>query len=170
VTDQLRYRGLEMDDDLPFQRRQWRVQRVARLLFALVPIAAVLGLFGDGPLSTTTRGQLSDPVTVSYERFARRHASTRLEFRLRRDSLSAGEARLAVSPSYLERVHLDAITPQPVRIESSTSRVLMVFAVAPGSDAASIALRVKPDEWGRLEGDFGAVDGVPYHVVQYVFP
>jgi hypothetical protein len=42
--------GLQIDQALNFQRRFGRVQRVAWGLLALVPVAAIAGLFGGGPL------------------------------------------------------------------------------------------------------------------------
>ena len=40
--------GLQIDQALDFQRRFDRVQRVAWWLLALVPVAAIAGLFGGG--------------------------------------------------------------------------------------------------------------------------
>lgn len=42
---------LELGQDLPFQRREWAVQRIAWAAMAAVLTAALLGLFGSGPVS-----------------------------------------------------------------------------------------------------------------------
>ena len=61
--------GLQIDQALNFQRRFGRVQRVAWWLLALVPIAAIAGLFGDGLFSEVTAGSQRVGGTVTYERF-----------------------------------------------------------------------------------------------------
>ena len=47
--------GLQIDQALNFQRRFGRVQRWAWWLLALVPVAAIAGLFGDGLFSEAPR-------------------------------------------------------------------------------------------------------------------
>ena len=49
--------GLQIDQALDFQRRFERVQRVAWWLLALVPLAAIAGLFGGGLFSEVTAGR-----------------------------------------------------------------------------------------------------------------
>lgn len=42
-------------EDAAFQRKDWKVQQIARVGFRGVVVAALLGLLGNGPLSRTTR-------------------------------------------------------------------------------------------------------------------
>ena len=48
-ADSHRHGDLEIDEDLPFQRREWFAERVAWAVMALLIAAALLGLFGTGP-------------------------------------------------------------------------------------------------------------------------
>src|SRR3954453_5436210 len=68
--------GLQIDQALSFQRRFGQVQRVAWWLLALVPVAAIAGLFGDGLFGEATAGSKRAGGTVTYERFGRRTADT----------------------------------------------------------------------------------------------
>ncbi|HET8720461.1 MAG TPA: hypothetical protein VFM24_00430, partial [Nitrospira sp.] len=43
--------GIQFDQDLRFQERIWRIERVGWLAMAAILFAAVLGLFGRGLLS-----------------------------------------------------------------------------------------------------------------------
>ncbi|MEP7151377.1 MAG: hypothetical protein ABI856_06680, partial [Nitrospira sp.] len=62
---------IQIEQDLPFQYRQWRLERIGQVLLACCIVAALLGLFGHNPLSTTT-GQTSDGrLSIHYDRFAR---------------------------------------------------------------------------------------------------
>jgi len=62
---------LDINQDLAFQRRSWSLQRIGWGLIALVLIAALLGLFGHGPLSEATTDDPSLPIRLAYERFGR---------------------------------------------------------------------------------------------------
>jgi hypothetical protein len=61
---------MEIETDLEFQRRVWRVPRVGWLIIGAAVVAALLGLFGTGPLSRASTD--GGGLTVEYDRFARR--------------------------------------------------------------------------------------------------
>jgi hypothetical protein len=61
--------GTEIDQDLEFQRRIWKLQRVAWAVMALVVLAAVLGLLGPGVLGMATAGGRSSPLWLEYDHF-----------------------------------------------------------------------------------------------------
>ncbi|MBL0968407.1 MAG: hypothetical protein IBJ02_04785 [Brevundimonas sp.] len=86
---------LELGEDTGFQRRFWRIQRIAWAGFALVIVAALLGLTGaGGPLSRsvvrTPDGLIDSP------RISRWSAAEELRFELSgRDG-----ARIDLSPGF----------------------------------------------------------------------
>lgn len=84
--------GLQIDQALSFQRRFHRVQVLAWALLTLVPIAAVLGLFGQGLFSQTSAGGPCAGVTATYDRFARMALDTELEL-----PRAAGTTQVAIS-------------------------------------------------------------------------
>jgi len=47
---------LEIDEDLSFQRREWRVQRGGWVVMAVLILLALLGLTGRGPIRQPTAG------------------------------------------------------------------------------------------------------------------
>src|SRR5690349_14339918 len=89
--------GLQIDESLDFQRRFDRVQKVAWRVLALLPVAAVAGLFGGGLLSEVTAGGAAG--TVTYDRFGRRSVDTQLEVTVER-----GRSPVAIS---ISRAFLD---------------------------------------------------------------
>lgn len=52
---------LEIEEDLDFQRRMWRLQQIGWALLVLVVVAALLGLFGKGPLSRAVASRVGVP-------------------------------------------------------------------------------------------------------------
>ena len=92
--------GLQIDQALSFQRRFGRVQRVAWWLLALIPVAAIAGLFGDGLFSDVTAGSARAGGTVTYERFGRLTADTQLELEFARTSRTTD---VAISRAFFDR-------------------------------------------------------------------
>ncbi len=69
--------SLEVDEDMQFQRKEWTVEHWSWIGMAIIAIAALLGLFGQGILSKTTVE--NGPIQVEYGRFERLLAPIQLE-------------------------------------------------------------------------------------------
>ncbi|HKR79410.1 MAG TPA: hypothetical protein VJR69_06875 [Nitrospira sp.] len=73
--------GIQIDEDLRFQARIWRIERIGWWGIAAILAAAIAGLFGRGPISRTT-APLADPahpgggMLLDYERFGRAHSDS----------------------------------------------------------------------------------------------
>jgi hypothetical protein len=156
--------GLQIDQALEFQQRFHVIQRIAWSVLALVPVAAVAGLFGGGLFSETTAGSRAAGVTVSYDRFARITADTEIELRLER---ADGPTAVTISRALLDRYQINEIRPEPVRVATRPDRVEYVFA-ASASGTALFALQ--PDEAWSSSGTVTVAGGTPVQVDQFVFP
>ena len=60
---------LQIDEDMDFQHKEWIAERWGWRIMALVLLAGLLGLFGQGPLSDKT--VQSGSLLVQYGRFER---------------------------------------------------------------------------------------------------
>jgi hypothetical protein len=60
---------MEINADLEFQRRVWAAQRIGWIAIGAFVIAALVGVFGQGPLSSAAAG--GNALRIEYERFAR---------------------------------------------------------------------------------------------------
>ena len=68
---------LDTTEDPVFERRQWRMERIAWTLLGVVVLLALTGLLGaGGPLSTTHAVSADGSLRVEYPRFARRQAES----------------------------------------------------------------------------------------------
>ena len=68
---EMKHRGLQIDENLQFQQREWRTSRAAWIVLLLTMAAMALGLFGNGPLSEARAGEPGDALWVEYSRFGR---------------------------------------------------------------------------------------------------
>src|SRR3546814_4740948 len=93
---------------------------------ALVLVAALLGLFSTGPLSSTTARDATGSVRIEYDRFERSLAPSTLHV-----AFSAAGANdtvsLRFSRSYLEAIQIERIQPEPQRSLADADGVVFVF-------------------------------------------
>src|SRR3954469_18198945 len=99
--------GLQIDQSLDFQRRFQRVQSLAWRVLALLPLAAVAGLFGGGLFSQVTAG--SAGVKVSYDRFGRRSVATQLQVTVMR---ARRPVAVSISRGFLDGYDLSEVRPR----------------------------------------------------------
>lgn len=165
ASDIRRVGDLELGQDLDFQRRSWRVQRVAWVLMLLIVIAALLGLFGgDGVLNQATLGAVDSGLRVQYHHFDRVLDPTHLRVEL------GGSGHLWITNALLERVTIDEIIPEPEQMIAGEERTTFVFELAAGDPAGMVIISYKPQRIGQLSGQIGVDGGVSYDLQQFIFP
>jgi hypothetical protein len=165
-----RAHDLEIDQDLTYLRRSWRVQRAGWLAMAVVLALALAGLLGSGPLSRREVG-VPGLLQVEYERFARYEAPQTLTVRVDPAATHTGEIRLWVDRRYLEHARIETITPEPSRVESAADRLVYVFAMNRPGEPATIAFGLQAERIGRISGRVGLEDAeaaAPFR--QLVYP
>jgi hypothetical protein len=161
---------LELDQDLAFHHRSWIVQRIGWIALGLIIGAALLGLFGGGPLSRTTARSQDGALELEYNRFWRVQAAMTLHVFLRPKTVHAGETRLWLSRSYVDAVDVQHITPPPQRVEAGADRLTYVFAISQMSQQVEIAFHVEPERPGRITGRLGLDDGTTLSFVHRIYP
>jgi hypothetical protein len=165
-----RHGDLEIPEDLPFQRREWLIERVAWAVMALLIAAALLGLFGTGPLSRTTAGDKAGPLWLEYERFARLLAPAPLRVHLGPGAERDGIVRVWIDRRYIDSLELQQVTPQPDSTEVGVERLIFTFRRADGEGAAAITFNMRPSRVGILFGHVGLVNGPALSLQQFVYP
>jgi hypothetical protein len=104
---------LEIEQDLTFQRRIWRVQRIGWLLIALILVAALLGLFGSGPLSRAVVSTPDGAVQLDYPRFTRYLAPAQLRLTVQPAPNGEDTVTIWFNRQYLHELQIEQITPAP---------------------------------------------------------
>jgi hypothetical protein len=106
----------------------WRRERIGWALLAALIAAALIGVFGAGPLSRTSVS--AGEVYLDYDRFVRTSAATALQVTLPTAANEAGEAIVTLDHDYLDRIRLDNVLPEPKRTIARPGTVEFVFATA----------------------------------------
>lgn len=161
--------SLELDRDREFNRREWRVQRFAWGLWVALVAAALAGLLGAGPLSSTSRSSDDGEVRLSYNRFVHYHSPESLEVTLQLTSDDTVQLKLA--QEFLSRVQIERIHPEPIRSELADDGVVFVFARSPGaSGSLHIVFHLQYERYGMAEGTIEHLGHGAVAFQQWVYP
>jgi hypothetical protein len=160
---------LDLEEDLEFQQRSWQIQRVGWALMALATLAALLGLFGSGPLSRATAGREPDGLQVEYARFTRVSAPGTLRIRVPARAGADGFS-LSLSRVYLEQMRVESVLPVPTAIEARPDDILYVFAARQAPESIWVTFRIQPDAAGVVRARVGMPGGPSLAWWQLVYP
>jgi hypothetical protein len=156
---------IEIAEDDAFQQRAWRVQRIAWWIVAVIIVAALLGLTGNGPASRAPAA--TDAGELRYQRLMRRDAGT--EWHFRGVPAQDGMLRIALSAALLRDLGIESIAPLPSRVDSRAERITYLIAARPGVPV-DVVLHVKPFSAGALRGEIAVNDAAPARVSALVLP
>ena len=161
---------LEINQDLNFERRSWKVERVAWAIAALVLLAALLGFLGPGPLSKVTAASPDKSISLDYYRMERHQAPA--EWRLQIDGKLAkqGELRLWVHRRLVEVTGTLQIDPAPESVEIQDERFVYAFKAVKPPPIIKVFFRFEPNKIGKTPARLGVVDGPAVEFSQFYLP
>jgi hypothetical protein len=168
---------LEINEDLEYQRRAWRFQRIGWIVIALVLVGGLLGLFGRGPLSRSVATDRGNRLAVEYDRIARYDSPFRLVIQFHPSPQSSQTAspessqtvRLWIDRQYAKSLKIEEITPEADRAELTGDGVVYIFRVTP-SQPSTVTLTGTMQGLGWVEGRLGADPSDAVIFRQFVLP
>ena len=143
---------LDIEQDVAFEEREWLVHRLGLTMMAIVVLAALAGLFGEGPLSLQTVANGDDGFSVTYERFGRRGKRTEVVVKARRDLVRRDELQVQLDTAYMENMQLEQVTPQPDKVVRTSEGNLYTFLVDGRSPIVSVTYTFTRDSMGPWSG------------------
>ncbi|MFS8607463.1 MAG: hypothetical protein LOD94_05645 [Gammaproteobacteria bacterium] len=161
---------LQIVEDVTFQQRTWKVERVGWIVIAAIVIAALCGLFGGGWLGRAAVRAGDGSLSLEYDRLWRVRSPASLEVDVKSSGLDEEGVRVWIARDYIGSMSSTEITPQPVRVEGDAERVVFEFATTDEASAIGIVFRVEPQRAWRLQGALGLDGGYELHFSQFIFP
>lgn len=146
---------LQLNEDLAFQHREWRFQRAGWWALTVFVAAALLGLFGGGPLSRTSAIATDGSLRVDYERFVRAGTVSRVV--IHAPAATGGTLQLHLDRVYVDALRIDHIVPEPSSIDVGPARVVLRFTSS-SAEPFTVTLDAEPLHAGR-HATAVAVDG-----------
>ena len=157
--------GLQIDDNAQFQRRFWRVERLAWLIYGLFILAALVGLTGDGGHFARAE-RIAGGLEVSYPAISRWRSQEDLAVRL---PAGAGSRDLRVDAGFLAAFDVLQITPAPETAQALPDGLRWTFRAQPGRPA-KVSLLIEARRPGRLSYRLDSGDGATLRLSTLVLP
>ena len=162
--------SLEIGQDLDFQRKEWRVQRIGWGVMALIALAALVGLTGNGVLARATAGDPADPLRLEYARFDRMESPSTLEVQIAGDAVDGEQIELWVDRDYIQGVLIEKIVPEPQEVRVAADGLHYVFAVDEPGQPVTVSFDLRHTEFGAKSGQIALADGPALDFGQLVYP
>jgi hypothetical protein len=158
---------IELDEDLPFQKRSWTAQRIGWGVIAFIVLLGLAGIFGSGPLSHGTAKTADGALKVDFERIAR--YSSPIPLRVDVAPRPGRERSLWISHEYVRELRIRHIDPTPERVEHHGDRLLYVFHADP-SRTLRVSFETEFRDGGTADGHIGLPEGGDVRFRQLIFP
>ena len=127
-------------EDLNFQRRWWRFERCVWILFTVLVLLDVLGVFGRGPVAKAHAEAPDGSMKIDYERVARFSTPSILTVDFGNRAIRDGKVKLWVSESIVKKLGAQRIVPQPAESVIGNSGILYTFLASEGKATVEFAL------------------------------
>jgi hypothetical protein len=170
MSEPQRVGSLEIVQDLSFQEREWRAQRIGWVVMALIVLAALLGLTGTGVFAGGTAGDETAPLEVEYSRIAELDAPAHLDARIAADAATGEAVKLRLDRSYLDGVEIERITPLPDDVETTADQIVYEFRVDTPGAPIEVSFDLRPSTFGVKQGSIGLTGGLVLDFTQLVLP
>lgn len=157
----------DFQNELQYHRREWRVQRIGWIAMALIIVAALLGVFGSGPLSQAELS-VAASARMNYERYARYGSQSTIIVECLAPECATSPLRVTVNASYFEAFELVSVTPDPQLVSAAGNSTRFEFDAA--AAPARVIFRLEARGLGRVPGTWQIGDAEPLTARQFVYP
>lgn len=170
ASSPVRIGDIEINQDLATQEKTWIIQRVGWGGMALIVIAALTGVFGNGPLARTEITDDQQTLRLSYDRIGRYEGELFLQLVLTAETTKTGRVTVTIDRTYWTSHAVEQIIPEPLTTSIGSDGFLYTFEVDTPSMPAMIAFRLRPKYLGALDGRIRVNDAGTLQLHQFIFP
>src|ERR1700744_3801613 len=100
-------------EDLDFQRKWWRFENAVWVVFTLIIILDLAGLFGRGPIAKAERRSADGTIDVKYERIERTDSPSIFNIQFGQSAIQDGKIQFYVSNSLVKELGAQRVIPAP---------------------------------------------------------
>lgn len=162
--------GMQLHQDMAHQRREWRVQRIAWAVMALVLLAALAGLLGPGPLSRSVANAADGALRVEYNRFERLQSPSELRIRLPADAARTGTVRLRLNREFVGNVEIRDVLPEPESSSADADGFVYELDTGGSGGPVTVAVRYEYRTFGSTPVRVAIDAGPAVSFDQWVYP
>lgn len=160
--------AVAVGEDLTFQRKWWRFEKIVWGFFVLVLIADLTGALGRGPLAKAERKTPDGTLDVKYERVEREGTSSIMTFQPTAEAVHDGKLQIFVSDSVLKQLGAQRVIPQPELSTVGSGGVTYTFSAQ--SLPMTVQMELKPSFIGSHQFTTSVPGGQPVQANVFVLP
>lgn len=160
-------RDYPVQEDMAYQVKVWRFERVGWYALVVLVLLALLGLFSHGPLSTRDVSGGDGKVRVQYEMFHRNGSTNAMQISV----IGAPQApvELELSAALLDGFSIETLQPQPVRALSA-GQGMKLWLQTDAQGQANLYLTLRGDGLGLFRSRITSPGAMPVELDQFIFP
>ena len=153
---------LEINEELELHEKGWRFQRIGWIFIFLLVALSVLGFFGNGLASKTTK--TNTEANLAYERFFRREA--RMEMKVDLSHYTNTPVDIAFPNKYIKHFRIESILPEPTQVKVKDNLVHYFFD---GQGSMHITFYLVPQKAGNITG-FIRINENQFPINHFIYP
>jgi hypothetical protein len=132
--------AIAVGEDLHFQERWWKFERITWTFFTLVLLADIVGIFGEGPLARAKITDANLGMQVNYERVERTGTPNMLRVQFGPDAVQDGKVQIYVSNSVVKDLGAQRVIPQPEKTTLTEGGMTYTFPASANPSAVEFEL------------------------------
>ncbi len=159
---------ISVGEDLGFQRRWWRFEKIVWSFFVLILLADLSGILGRGPLANAKMQTADGSLHVKYERVLRENTASIMTVLPQASVVRDGKLQIFVSDSVLKQFGAERIIPQPELSTVGGGGVTYTFPAS--GNPMTIQFELKPSFIGKHTFQVGIPGGESLQSSSVVLP
>jgi hypothetical protein len=159
---------IEVGEDLEFQRKWWRFENIVWILFTLIIVADIAGLFGRGPIAKAERRAADGTIDVKYERIERTDSPSIVSIGFGPSAIHDGKIKLFISESLVKGLGTQRVVPAPSDTTIGDGGLTYTFPAS--KPPATVDLALQPSGPGIYHFTIGVANAQPIQAKVFVVP
>lgn len=168
--DELTSRNYPVKEDMRWQKKESKIQRLGQYLLIMVVLAGAAGLFSKGWLSDRIITAKDGAFSVKYERFGRVKSHMAMTINTANTAaLKHNRFSVTLTSDALDDMQIQTLQPQPLEAWSAGNQLTLLFS---SHDVAGHAvwLGVQPQSAGKITLKVGVNALQPVVISQWIYP
>jgi hypothetical protein len=155
-------------EDLDFQRRWWRFENFAWIVFTLIIVCDLAGVFGRGPLAKAERKSPDGTIDVRYEKIERTDSPSIMSIDFGPAAVHDGRIKLYISQSLVQALGTQRVIPEPA--ETTIGDAGLTYTFLASKTPAAVALALQPSGPGIYDFKVGVAGAPAVQAKVFVVP
>lgn len=165
--DDFRSRDYPVNEDMAFQRKVWRFERVGWYALVLIVLLTLGGLFSKGPISNRVLISLDQKLRIEHELFQRSGSTGSMVIHVQAKPHQTVE--LQIIGEFLQGFSIDTLQPEPLR-SSTADQGVKWWLQADADGKSTVYLTLRSDGLGLYESQVITPGAKALKVTQFIYP